>query len=554
MIILKLLLVASLLLLVWQPVRAETFRTISWQQEPNDWIKQDRAEPDQILQLIIGLRPRNAQQLEEKLIQVSSPKSGSYGKHLSITEIRDMVAPPASNVEKVYEWLSQASIAKSRVRPNLYEDMLELKLTVAEAENLLQTTYFNFKHAFDSSLIITRTPHYKLPESIHEIVDVVGPTFRFPNPLRSRTHAGSPYLSAQVITPDAIRQIYNVGNQTNASPLNLQAVASFLEQYYSPDDLALFFQNIVPSLIGVTPQLRGVNLPSLPGIEASLDIQYLMGIAEFVETIFWSTSGRQEDNFGNEPFLKFMYALGNDTNPPLVVSISYADYENTVDYEYANRVNFEFKKAGTQGITLLSGSGDGGVAGAQPQNCSVYVATFPAASPYITAVGGTTGGFSAESPEIAANLTGGGFSNYWNRPSYQVEAVDHYLEVASYLPPSSLYNQTGAGFPDVAAQSLLFNVTYKGEFILVDGTSCATPTFSSLVALLNGVRLSAGKSPLGYLNILFYENPSVFNDITYGYNPGCNTNGYTAAPGWDPLTGLGTPNFQSLLNLTMSLP
>ena len=55
-------------------------------------------------------------------------------------------------------------------------------------------------------------------------------------------------------------------------------------------------------------------------------------------------------------------------------------------------------------------------------------------------------------PEVAASLSGGGFSNYWPRPSYQEDAVKHYFSVAQGLPASNLYNHTGAGFPDVSAQ------------------------------------------------------------------------------------------------------
>ncbi|KAI0683196.1 hypothetical protein BC835DRAFT_1296691, partial [Cytidiella melzeri] len=58
--------------------------------------------------------------------------------------------------------------------------------------------------------------------------------------------------------------------------------------------------------------------------------------------------------------------------------------------------------------------------------------------------------------------------------------------------------------------------------------------------------ISAGRSPLGFLNPFLYANPSAFHDITTGSNPGCGTDGFAAATGWDPVTGLGTPNFAAL--------
>jgi tripeptidyl-peptidase I len=76
------------------------------------------------------------------------------------------------------------------------------------------------------------------------------------------------------------------------------------------------------------------------------------------------------------------------------------------------------------------------------------------------------------------------------------------------------------------------SIVYGGVSTGVAGTSCAAPTFSGIVSLLNDVRLLAGKSALGFLNPLFYGHPEVFTDITQGNNPGCNTPGFYASAGW----------------------
>jgi tripeptidyl-peptidase I len=57
--------------------------------------------------------------------------------------------------------------------------------------------------------------------------------------------------------------------------------------------------------------------------------------------------------------------------------------------------------------------------------------------------------------------------------------------------------------------------------------------------LINEKRIAAGKGPVGFINPVLYENPGALNDITTGKNPGCGTNGFSAVPGWDPVTGLG---------------
>ncbi|KAJ7452721.1 hypothetical protein B0H11DRAFT_283160 [Mycena galericulata] len=71
-----------------------------------------------------------------------------------------------------------------------------------------------------------------------------------------------------------------------------------------------------------------------------------------------------------------------------------------------------------------------------------------------------------------------------------------------------------------------------------------------MVALVNDRLIAAGKPVLGFLNPFLYSpaGKASFTDVTSGSNPGCNTNGFSASPGWDPVAGLGTPNFDLLLS------
>jgi tripeptidyl-peptidase-1 len=59
---------------------------------------------------------------------------------------------------------------------------------------------------------------------------------------------------------------------------------------------------------------------------------------------------------------------------------------------------------------------------------------------------------------------------------------------------------------------------------------------------------------VGFINPVLYANPGVLNDIKKGNNPGCGTDGFQAVKGWDPVTGLGTPNYGKMLSLWMGLP
>jgi len=144
-------------------------------------------------------------------------------------------------------------------------------------------------------------------------------------------------------------------------------------------------------------------------------------------------------------------------------------------------------------------------------------------------------------------FSGGGFSNYFAQPPYQQTAVNAYLNALPEGTYAGLFNPGGRAFPDVSAQADNFRVFIGGKSYLIGGTSASSPTFSGFVALLNDARLNAGLPPLGFLNPFLYSKGFLgLNDITIGNNAGCGTEGFNATEGWDPVTGLGTPNFQIL--------
>jgi len=152
-------------------------------------------------------------------------------------------------------------------------------------------------------------------------------------------------------------------------------------------------------------------------------------------------------------------------------------------------------------------------------------------------------------PEVAANLSGGGFSNYFSRPDYQDTAVSAYLSSIGGMY-SGLYNPSGRGYPDISAQARNYQIVVNETVMAVDGTSCSAPTAAGVISLLNDFLVSQGKKPLGFLNPwIYYDASTGFNDITSGSNPGCNTTGFPAMRGWDPVTGLGTPDFLKLQDL-----
>lgn len=518
------------------------------------WARVGRANGSSRISLTIAVRQSNLDALEELVLRVSDPESPAYGKHLTLEQVNALVAPRAESTEKVRDFLGARNVTSCESSAS--GDFVRCQVTVAEAEVLLEAEYYLYKHT-KTGLTATRTSSYSLPADISGHVDFVSPTVRFPT-VQRRARRASPAAGERRNTPDSLRELYRVGSAEGSA--GRQACTAFLEQYYSPSDLKSFFQQYYPKAEGTKVKVVGPNSGG-PGIEASLDIEFIATLGAGVETEFWSFAGRAPDNPENEPFLAWLYVVGNtsDADVPKVFSTSYGEVEASVTQAYMDRIQVEFQKAAARGISLLFATGDNGVAnddGTCPDGR--FSGQWPAASVWVTGVGGTEGG-SVGTPENVWSGSAGGFSDRWARPSYQSAPVDAYFASVpkDKLPESRRYNQTGAAFPDVSAQASNFLVVVSGSTIPVAGTSCACPTFSGIVSLLNSLRLAKGKSTLGYLNPLLYKNPDAFFDITTGSNsaPGkCGGTGFAAAKGWDPATGLGTPNYTAWAQVVGALP
>jgi tripeptidyl-peptidase-1 len=233
---------------------------------------------------------------------------------------------------------------------------------------------------------------------------------------------------------------------------------------------------------------------------------------------------------------------------PQVISTSYADDEQSVPFSFAQSVCNGFAQLGARGISLFFGSGDAGVGTEgdcftnNGKNTSTFLAMFPTSCPFITSVGATK-----DIPEVVATdslngfVSGGGFSRYFPRPSYQDSIVPEYVKSLGNQF-AGLFNPNGRGYPDISAQGFHFLTVWNGTIVVLDGTSCATPTAAAIISLVNDALLAEGKPPMGFLNPWLYAGGfKAFTDVTSGSAIGCGTDGFPAEKGWDAVTGFGTP-------------
>jgi kumamolisin len=227
-----------------------------------------------------------------------------------------------------------------------------------------------------------------------------------------------------------------------------------------------------------------------------------------------------------------------------LISISWGQSESGWTAQALNSFDQAFQSAGLMGKTVFVAAGDNGSSdGVDDGNNHV---DFPASSPNVVACGGTkliaAPGNSSIASETVWNeqaqglgATGGGVSNSFPLPAYQKNA-----DVPGPTNPNG-----GRGVPDVAGDAdpvTGYNVLIDGTNTVSGGTSAVAPLYAGLFARINEALVSAGKSRAGFVNAQLYQSGNAFNDITSG-----NNGAFSAGPGWDPTTGLGSPNGAPLL-------
>ena len=227
-----------------------------------------------------------------------------------------------------------------------------------------------------------------------------------------------------------------------------------------------------------------------------------------------------------------------------IISLSWGNPEVQLTQHEVGVYSQIYREAYLRGITVVAATGDFGSDYYGANGTGVPTVNFPSSDPYVTAVGGTTlslfdGKYSQTAwggkYEGQSFGSGGGYSKFFSRPYWQ---------------SAPGFNSTGRGTPDVSLDADQYTgmiVVVRGKQYEAGGTSIATPIWAAAAAIMD----QATHRHLGFLNPLLYQisrTPlynSSFEQITKG------TNGvYSAAPGWNPVTGLGTPSVSGLVNAT----
>jgi tripeptidyl-peptidase-1 len=558
---------------------------------PPTWNLVGRCSKHQRMHFSIAVKQQNLDKLNEKFWSVSDPSSAHWQQFMSRDDIGAMVASKPEDMNTVIGWLREHLGKDAQLTQSA--DAVDVRASVADVETLFDAEIYIFTHDNGHTILRVMGPH-SVPQEVNMAIDLVEGIADFPmhrssarkRPKEQQNVSATPLA---LVSPETLLTMYKV--PADRAPTSVsQGPAEFQDDTsYNKADLKTFFTQMDQPQETVS-EIVGPYDGSMPDTEATLDVQYITSIGKKQVNWYWTSQNwmyQWAHNFFNASqvpdAVSISWGWAEDQQCTAGIDQSECQTLGVDSQQFVARVNTEFQKIGLRGVSLFVASGDSGANGRSDGACTdkVLHASFPASSPYVTAVGATmlqdpqfelqkppsacsslgagykcaSGGTEVSvSAQKAGFTSGGGFSTYTEMPAYQKTAVDEYLSTqASKLPPSSYFNSKNRAYPDVSAMgnNFLIYMASEGGWQPVGGTSASSPTFAGVSAYLNDLSYKVKGKPLGCLNPLLYQmhqaSPEAFTDVTIGDNKctedGCfaSCKGYMAARGWDPVSGLGTP-------------
>jgi kumamolisin len=475
------------------------------------------ANPQQIVEVSVILKQRRELKLGDL-----------RGRHLSHDEFAAAYGADPEHVERVKAFAAAHHLT-----------VIEHGHEIARRTVKLQGTVANLEAAFGITLANYTSPrgHYRgrtgaitIPA---ELADVVQGVFGLDNRPVAKPHfrkrglksAAAPSAQNISYSPVQVAQLYQFPTGVNGAGQTIGIIE--LGGGYQPADITNYFNSlgITPPTVTSVSVDGGTNSPtnadSADG-EVLLDIEVAGGVAPGANIVVYFTTNTTQ---GFQDALST--AIHDTTNNPSVISISWGAPEDAWTSQFLTSFDQVAQEAAALGVSITVASGDNGSSDGDTDGGDHV--DFPASSPHVLGCGGTSlqssnGAITGETVwNDGANggATGGGYSTVFAQPSYQ----------------SAITGQSQRGVPDVSGDAdpaTGYNVLVDGEQIVVGGTSAVAPLWAGLIALLNQ---QLGRR-LGYVNAALYALPEsqAFHDITQG-----NNGSFSAGPGWDACTGLGSP-------------
>jgi kumamolisin len=481
---------------------------------------------DETIEVSVILKPK---------VRAVVPHAG--GALVSREEFATKHGADGGAIEKVKQFAKENNLTVGEVSPE--RRTVKLEGSAANMTRAFEVKLDRYQH--EGHQYRARTGGIRLPGDLAPSVEAVlglddrpqaKPHFRVRRAgAKKASSAGVSY------TPRQVAQLYGFPLDVDGTGQTVGILE--LGGGYKAADLKTYFSSLgikQPSVISVSVD-KGTNSPTNANgadAEVLLDIEVVGAVAPGANIAVYfapNTSQGFQDALST--------AIHDATNKPSVISISWGSAESTWTAQAMTAMDSAAQDAAALGVTICVAAGDNG--SSDGVNDGANHVDFPASSPHVLACGGTSlksanGAIQSETvwnDGAQGGAGGGGFSTQFPLPAWQASA--------KIKPPSG----GGRGVPDVSGDAdpdTGYSVLVDGESMVVGGTSAVAPLWSGLIALLNE---KLGK-PLGFLQPALYGLPKsagAFHDITSGSN-----GAFSAGPGWDAASGLGSPDGGNLLD------
>jgi kumamolisin len=447
----------------------------------------EAAQPDEILHLILALRPSPAAPPLPESDYWATPRTPA--ERQAAHAAADHQDAAQEDVDAVIAFAEEHGLRVVAV--HLGRATVELSGSVAQANSAFGVTLSIFKSPTETYR--SHEGPIFLPRALAEIVQAVYGLDNRRMAFRMGTPALNPSFTVTPLTPPDVAGLYGFPAIPASIAQQTIAIFEFGGGYTLPDVDAFYAGLHLPNPKLVTPPIQLLGATNSPGTAASpngadnevlLDIDVsgsvasgatiAMYFAPFTETGWVTALDTAISPTGTEP-------------KPSVISLSWGCPEEFWSVAQAQNLSTKLKKAAAKSITIFSATGDNG-SECQIEDGLAHV-NWPCIDPWVTAVGGTRiGDVSGSSfEELTWTDTGGGISTKKDSSGHLVYPLPSWQNGAG-VPPSVNDGVTrGRGIPDIAAFADGYSIIRYGKKDGLGGTSEAAPLYAGLVAILNAI-------------------------------------------------------------------
>lgn len=488
-----------------------------------------RTQPQQVISVSLIVRRKNPLDLQ-----------ALGGRHVSREEFDAQYAADPADFEALRQFAHRHGLTVDESASSLSRRTLVVRGTAAAMEKAFGVELHDYEetatpgrsarrfHGFTGSVSVPDTQAARIEAVLGlDARPIARAHFRFLRDLKKKKPRASA-AQPEPFNPPQVAALYAFPTGVTGAGQTIGILE--LGGGYNTSDIDTYFQGLgltPPTVVAVSVD-GGTNAPGDPNGadgEVALDIQVAGSIANGVRLAVYFAPNTDQGFID-----AITTAVHDTTNKPSVLSISWGGPESSWAQSSITALDNACQSAAALGVTITVASGDNGSTDGVSDGQNHV--DFPASSPHVLACGGTEliASGSSITEEIVwddlasqGGATGGGYSAVFPIPSWQTGVTG-----------------SGRGVPDVAGDASPesgYNILVDGQQEVVGGTSAVAPLWAALVALLNQQKGAA----LGFVNPTLYTDKADLRDITQG-----NNGAYSAGPGWDACTGLGSPNGQKL--------